>query len=235
MVAGGALAIICGLLIGLPTFRLRGHYFVTASIVINEVVRVIFTNWDLVGGARGLYVPIQEESLLHFQFHSSKVPYYYIILAIFAIVVLATWQIERTKFGYYFRAIRDDPDAASSIGVNVFYYKQVANSINAFLTALAGTFYAQYVLYLDPMSVFSIWISILVLLVSVLGGKGTLEGPILGAFVLIPLSEATRIFLGGGGQAADLMLYGLLIMMISVVEPRGLTAVVSRLALKRFK
>jgi branched-chain amino acid transport system permease protein len=235
MVAGGALAIISGLIIGLPTFRLRGHYFVTASIVINEVVRVMFTNWDLVGGARGLYPPIQKESLLHFQFHSSKVPYYYIILAIFTIVVVVTWQIEKSKLGYYFRAIRDDLDAASSVGVNPSYYKHVANAINAFFTALAGTFYAQYVLFLEPISVFSVWISVLVLLVPVLGGRGTLWGPILGAFVLIPLSEVTRIYLGGAGRAADLVLYGLLIMIIAVVEPRGLMALGVRLTPKRFR
>jgi len=235
MLIGGALAILCGLIIGVPTFRLKGHYFVTASIVINEVVRVLFTNWDLVGGARGLYVPIQEESFLTFQFHSSKIPYYYIILALFLLVVLVTRLVERGKWGFYFRAIRDDPEAAASLGVNVTRYKHVANAINAFFTALAGTFYAQYVLFLDPASVFSISISVLVLLLPVLGGKGTLWGPILGAFVLIPLSEVTRIYLGGQGRALHLVIYGLLIMIIAVVEPRGLMALVGRLTPRRFR
>jgi branched-chain amino acid transport system permease protein len=235
MLVGAVLAVLCGLVVGLPTFRLRGHYFVTATIVINEVIRVVFTNWDFVGGARGLYVPIEQESLLHFQFHKSKVPYYYVILVLFLVAILVTWLIERSKWGYYFKAIRDDADAAASLGVNVAYYKHVANGANALLTAIAGTFYAQYVLFLDPASVFSVWISVLVLLIPVLGGKGTLWGPILGAFVLMPLSELTRIYLGGQGRAIHLVLYGLLIMIIAVMEPRGLMALAGRFSLKRFR
>jgi branched-chain amino acid transport system permease protein len=235
MLIGGVLAILCGLIIGIPTFRLRGHYFVTASIVIAEVIRVLFTNWDLVGAARGLYVPIKQESFLNFQFHKSKIPYYYIILGLFFLVVLATRLVERGKWGYYFKAIRDDPEAAASLGVNVTAYKHVANAINAFFTALAGTFYAQYLLFLEPHTVFSISISVLVLLVPIVGGKGTLWGPILGAFVLMPLSEVTRIYLGGQGRALHLVIYGLLIMVIAIAEPRGLMAVVGRLTPKRFR
>jgi branched-chain amino acid transport system permease protein len=233
MLVGVVLAVIVGLIIGFPTFRLTGHYFVTATIVINEVIRVIFNNWDFVGGARGLYVPILEESLLNFQFHSSKVPYYYLIAALFIILLLVTWFIESGKLGYYFRAIREDMVAASALGVNPYYYKHVANAINAAFTALAGTFYAQYVLFLDPASVFSIWISVLVLLVPVLGGRGTLWGPMLGALVLIPLSEITRIYLGGEGRALHLLVYGFLIMVISILEPHGLVSLIQKLPFLR--
>jgi branched-chain amino acid transport system permease protein len=233
--AGAVVAILAGLVIGWPTFRLTGHYFVTATLVINEVVRVIFSNWRLVGGARGLYVPIVPESWLNLQFHSSKLPYYYLIAGLFVMILAITWLVEHTRPGYYFRAIRDDPDAAAAMGVNLAAWKHVANAINAAFTAVAGTFYAQYVLFLDPPSIFNVWISVLVLLVPVLGGRGTLWGPLLGAAVLIPLSEATRTYLGGEGRALHLVVYGLLIMVISVVEPRGLVRLLQRLPSRSFE
>ncbi len=227
--AGVLVAVLAGLVIGWPTFRLTGHYFVTATLVINEVVRVVFSNWPLVGGARGLYVPIVDESWLNLQFHSSKLPYYYLIAGLFVVLLTLTWLIERTRAGFYFRAIREDPDAAAAVGVNPTAWKHLANAINAAFSALAGTFYAQYVLFLDPPSVFNVWISVLVLLVPVLGGRGTMWGPLLGAAVLIPLSEATRTYLGGEGRALHLVVYGLLIMILSVMEPRGLLRLLQRL------
>jgi branched-chain amino acid transport system permease protein len=231
--AGAAIAVLAGLIIGWPTFRLTGHYFVTVTLVINAVVQVVFNNWSSVGGARGLYVPIVEESWLNLQFHSSKLPYYYLIAALFVTLLAVTWLIEHTRPGFYFRAVREDADAAAAMGVNPAYAKQLANAINAGFTALAGTFYAQYVMFLDPPSVFNVWISVLILLVPVLGGRGTLWGPLLGAAVLIPLSEVTGTYLGGQGRALDLVVYGLLIMVISVIEPRGLQHLLQRLRLGR--
>jgi len=140
-----------------------------------------------------------------------------------------TYLITKTRPGYYFRAIKDEPDAARSLGINITYYKMFAIALSAFFTGVGGAFYAQYVLYIDPDSVFSFMLSVLIMLIPVLGGIGTLWGPVLGAFILIPLSEFTRVYLSGSGGALDLVVYGALIMLVAIFEPRGIWALGERL------
>ncbi|HET8524384.1 MAG TPA: branched-chain amino acid ABC transporter permease, partial [Thermomicrobiales bacterium] len=137
-------------------------------------------------------------------------------------VVLA---VDRSKLGYYFRAIRNDQEAARSLGVPVVRYKLIAIVISAALTAVAGSFYAQYLLFIDPETTMRLDLSVLIALVAILGGVGTVAGPLVGAVVMIPLSEYARSYLGGGGGALDLVLYGALIVLISVFEPNGLIAI----------
>ena len=220
--AGVGLAVVVSQAIGFPCFRLRGHYFAIATIGIGEIVQTVAINWDAIGGARGIWLPIRPETLANFQFHRAKWVYYYIALAFVAAVFCLTALLERSRPGYYFRAIREDPDAAQSLGVPLTRYKLLAIAISAGFTAVGGTFYAQYVLFIDPESVLPTSLSILVCLVAVLGGVGTLWGPALGAAVLISLSEATRVWLGGTGKAIDLMIYGGLIVLVSVFQPGGL-------------
>ena len=225
MAAGAVVAVVVSQAIGFPVFRLRGHYFAIATIALGEIVQTLLINWDWIGGARGVFIPIRRpDSFVHFQFNESKQNYYYIALAMFALALLVTRLLERSRAGYYFRAIREDQEAAASLGINVARSKQLAMAISAGLTALGGTFYAQYILVIDPESVLSLSLSILICLVAVLGGVGTLWGPLLGAAVLVPLSEGTRVLLGGGGKALDLLIYGGLIVLISVAQPGGLMA-----------
>jgi branched-chain amino acid transport system permease protein len=228
MAAGMALAVLVSQAIGFPCFRLRGHYFAIATIAIGEIVQTIMINWDAVGGARGINLPIKPEMLVNFQFHRAKWPYYYIALALFAAVFGLTAWVERSRLGYYFRAVREDPEAAQSLGVPLTRYKLLAIALSAAFTAAGGSFYAQYVLFIDPESVFPLLLSILICLVAVLGGVGTLWGPFLGAVVLIPLSEATRIYFGGTGKAVDLMIYGGLIVLVAVFQPAGLAGLLRR-------
>ncbi len=228
MLAGSALAVLVSQAIGFPCFRLRGHYFAIATIAIGEIVQTIALNWDAIGAARGLQLPIKPETLFDFQFHRAKWPYYYIALGLFAGVFGVTALVERSRAGYYFRAIREEPDAAASLGVPLTRYKLLAIALSAAFTAAAGSFYAQYVLFIDPESVFPLSLSILVCLVAVLGGVGNLWGPLLGAAILIPLSEATRVYFGGTGKAVDLMIYGGLIVLVAVFQPAGLAGLLAR-------
>ena len=229
MVAGALLAVALSQLIGAPVFRLRGHYFAIATIAVGEIVHILAVNWELIGAARGLYIPIKRpDSLVNFQFHQSKAVYYYIVLGLLVVGLVITRLIERSRLGYYFRAVREEQDAAASLGVRVARTKRVAFAISAALTAACGTFYAQYVLFIDPESVFPLSLSILICLIAVLGGVGTLWGPLVGAAVLIPLGEATRIYLGGTGKALDLVIYGALIMVVSVLQPAGLVGIARR-------
>ncbi len=229
MLAGAALAVALSQVIGYPVFRLRGHYFAIATIAVGEIIQTLIINWDWVGGARGLFVPIKRpDSFANFQFNESKQTYYYIALGLLALAFWLTRRMERSRTGYYFRAIREDQDAAASLGIPVARYKQRAMALSAGLTALGGTFYAQYILFIDPESVLPLSLSILICLVAVLGGVGTLWGPLIGAAILVPLSEGTRVYLGGTGKALDLLVYGALIMLISVIQPGGIMALGQR-------
>jgi branched-chain amino acid transport system permease protein len=165
---------------------------------------------------------------VNFQFHDSKAVYYYIVLGLLLLALAVTRAIERSRLGYYFRAVREEQDAAASLGVPVARTKRVAFAISAAVTAACGTFYAQYLLFIDPESVLPLSLSILICLVAVLGGVGTLWGPLVGAIVLVPLGETTRIWLGGTGKALDLVIYGALIMLVSVAQPAGLVGLVRR-------
>jgi branched-chain amino acid transport system permease protein len=229
MLAGVVLAVAVSQVVGYPVFKLRGHYFAIATIAVGEIVQALIVNWDWIGGARGVFVPIKRpDSFVNFQFHQSKAFYYYIALGLLLLALGVTRLIERSRRGFYFRAIREDQEAAASLGVNVAREKLRALAISAALTAMGGTFYAQYLLFIDPESVFPLTLSILICLVAVLGGVGTLWGPVLGALVLVPLQEGTRIMLGGTGKAIDLLLYGALIVVVAVVQPGGLMAFFTR-------
>lgn len=229
MAAGALLAVGVSQLVGYPVFRLRGHYFAIATIAVGEIVQALALNWEWIGGARGLYLPLKRpDSFWNLQFHTARAAYYYIALGLLLLALGVTRRLERSRSGYYFRAIREDQDAAASLGVHVAREKHRAIAISAALTALGGSFYAQYVLYIDPETVFPLSLSILICLVAVLGGVGTLWGPVLGAAVLVPLSEGTRVWLGGSGKALDLLIYGGLIMVVAAVQPAGLMGLLHR-------
>jgi branched-chain amino acid transport system permease protein len=224
MLAGGLAAIALALVVGIPTFRLTGHYFAIATLAIAETVQTIFINWNAAGEAKGLWLPVMKDSWLNFQW-KSKLPYYYVALALLCLVYLATYWMERSKLGFYFRAIRDDAVATSSLGVDILKYKLVALSMSAFFSALAGSFYAQYVLFIDPFSVLPMQHSVLVVLLATFGGVGTYWGPIVGTAILIPVSEFVRIRFGGTGGAEDLIVYGVLIVLIAALEPAGIVGI----------
>jgi branched-chain amino acid transport system permease protein len=229
MAVGVVVSMAVALLIGLPTFRLKGHYFAIATLVIGEIAQTVFINWEYVGGATGIWIPIEREApWFAFQFHDSKLPYYYIGLAFLALACLCVYWLAHSRTGLYFRAIREEPEAASSLGTDVTRYKLIAIMVSAAFTSVAGSLFTQYILVIDPETVFPLILSILVVLMTMLGGVGTLWGPIIGAAVLFPLSELTRIYFGGSGGAEDLMIYGALILLISIFYPRGLIGLVHK-------
>lgn len=234
MGVGMVVAMAVAAIIGVPTFRLRGHYFAIATLVIGESVQIVFQRWEFFGAASGIWLPIvRENALLNFQFNESKIPYYFIALGLLAVACLSVSALERSKAGLYFKAIREEPEAASSLGVNLALYKTLAFMMSAGLMSMAGTFYAQYVLVIDPEAVFSLTLSILVLLMAVMGGVGTLWGPVIGAAILVPLSELTRVYLGGTGGTVDLLIYGALIVLICIFRPQGLAGLARSLMAAR--
>src|SRR5262245_43482500 len=223
LIVGMVLSALAAVAVGIPTLRLRGHYFAIATLLIGSSVQIIVQRWDWVGAASGLYVPIRRnDPWLYLQFHTSKMPYYYLALGAAALGYATVWWLRRSRLGFRLQALRDDPDAAASLGIAIARHKVLAFMISAAMMSVAGTFYGQYVLVLDPERLLSAEISIIVVLMTVLGGSGTLWGPALGAAILVPLSEYSRIWFGGTGRTIDLILYGILILLVCMWRPSGI-------------
>jgi branched-chain amino acid transport system permease protein len=232
MIAGATIAAAFGIMIGLPCFRLRGHYFVIATLVAAEIMYQLFAGWPAVGGASGLSIPVADAGLQSFQFHRDRTAYYYIALAMLAAVTALVWWLSRSRLGYILRAIRDDEEALRSLGFSATRYKLTAMAISAAVLGAGGVFYAQYVLFIDPASVFALSLSIIIALIPIFGGVGTVAGPIIGAAVLMPISEYSRVWFSGTGRNVDLLIYGFLIMVIAVYRPNG---VISLFATERVR
>ena len=222
MLAGGCAAAALALVVGWPCFRLRGHYFAMATIAVGEIVQAVANGWQALGGAVGLYLPLEERGFWGFVFNRSKLPYHYVALGLLLVTLVANWLVARSHVGYYLRAIKDEPDAARSLGVSLTRYKLVAIALSSFLAATGGTLYAQKELFIDPGSTLSTGLSIKMALVAILGGAGTLLGPVLGAVVLVAIEEVSRMVFGGTGRGTDLVVYGLLIVLIAVYRPGGI-------------
>lgn len=228
MFAGAALAVLAAIVIGAASFRLRGAYYALATLAASMVLKTLVENADtLLEGSRGMEVRLLRDAVLYFQ-HTSKLFYYLVALAL---VVLAGWinhAILNSRTGYYLTAIRNDQEAAEALGVRVTRYKLYAATLSAALTAIGGTFYAQFVLFISPEKVFGVHISIVIAVVCIIGGRATLWGPVLGAVLLLPAEELARAATGGM-VGADMILYGLLLMIVIRVQPSGLYAILNRL------
>jgi branched-chain amino acid transport system permease protein len=213
LLAGPAAVLPVALLVGWICFRLRGPYFTLATIAVGEVVRLIALNWtNLTGGAVGVVI---RPSLLS---GTSKLPYYYVVLVIAAVTVTLCHLMSRRKLGYYLMAIREDEETAESIGIDTTNYKLRALALSAALTAMAGAFYANYFLFVDTTTVLPLALSVEIVLIAIIGGLGTVAGPVLGAILLKLSSE---IFRNEFAQA-NLLIYGVLLVLVILFMPDGL-------------
>ncbi|HTU02858.1 MAG TPA: branched-chain amino acid ABC transporter permease [Candidatus Sulfotelmatobacter sp.] len=224
VVPGMALAALAALAVGQICFDLRGHYFAIATLGLAEITYILFLNWDFVNRAFGFQIPMVKDSAYYVQW-TSKAPYYYIMLAIAVAVVAFVWKMDHARFGVYLKAIREDEERAKSLGIDSRRYKLMAFVVSAAITALVGTFYAQYVLYIDPDSLLNLEFGLLIIIIPMVGGMGNVLGPILGACLLVPMAEYTRITFGGGGRGLHVLLYGLVIVLVALYEPHGLIGI----------
>jgi branched-chain amino acid transport system permease protein len=233
MLVGAALASGLGAVIGYLGFRfgLRGFYFVLLTVAFAEVCRILVSNIDALGGALGLYITFTGNPR-QFQFQDQRV-YYYVALALMLVATGVTALIERRRFGIYLTAIREDEGACEALGVDTFKYKMLAMVVSSFLTGLGGTFYAFYLFSLQPNTVFGIPLSVEIIIRPIIGGAGTLLGPILGSFILTPLAELSRQYFGQSGlHGAHLIVYGVLLVSVVLFLPQGAYPYLRRL-LKR--
>src|SRR6266436_2080829 len=225
MLAGGVVAMLASLPIGALCFRLRGPYFAIATIATAQVLMLLFLKFrDFAWGAEGTTIPNLGNAPLMMQF-DSKAAYYYLVLGLLALGIFITYLIERSWMGYYLVAIGEDEDAAEAVGVNAPKIKRDIYLISAFLTALAGTFYTQYIYFIDPATAFSFSISIEAALVSIVGGIGTLWGPVIGTVLLETTSTLLQSWLGGSIGGVQLTVYSLILMAVILWRPTGLMGV----------
>ena len=249
MLIGGLIAATAGVLLGFLCFRhgVRGVYFALVALAFAEILRLSATNAEFVRKSMGIQVPLRgQDSWLHLQFESSSIPYYYIICALVILSLIVARLIERNKIGYYFSAIHQSEEAAAALGVNLMSYKLRAMAISCFMTALGGSFYAQYFFFIDPDLVFGAEVSIEMLLRPIVGGMGTVFGPLLGALVLTPLSEITRALIRNppeipllvlikGRSGVDIMLYGLIVMLVIAFMRQGIIGLIKNVHRRRFQ
>jgi len=219
MMFGGIISMLIGLFVGWVCFRLRGPYFALATLAGGEIFRLIATNWEsLTDGMVGILI---------IQTFRSKIPYYYIALVLAAFCIYFIHLVMKTKWGYYFFSIREDQDAAESLGINTTLYKNVSLLISSFFTGMAGAFYMNYMAFIDPEVVYSLhYISIMAILVGIVGGVATIMGPAVGAFVMVGVQETFRsAFFGLAPKwisQGHALVFGLLVVFVIMFLANGI-------------
>jgi branched-chain amino acid transport system permease protein len=212
---GMLLSVAVAAVIGVPTLRLAGHYFSMATIAVAELVRVLSSTSEFLGGAQGLGGPAMPRTVFDLSFISAT-PFYYIFLAALAFLLGLTWWIERGRMGFYLRAIKDSERAARSLGVSAGRYKLYAYMLSGAFTSLAGSLYLCMFGFVDPESGFGILISV------------KMVGPLVGALILVPLEELSNSYLGGRGAGLTFVVYGAIIVIIARFLPSGLLSLFER-------
>lgn len=218
---GMALAVVLATIIGYGTFRLRGPFFSLSTIAFAEIVRIIIQFWgSLTGGASGYSVPFKGESFLNLMFKNDR-PFYYIMFVVLVIVIAFMAWFEKSKLGYYLGAIKGDEDAAISLGIDSFRVKLRTFQISAAIAAAVGTFYGFFLTFIDPPSVCSLDFSVKIGIGAIIGGIGTLWGPVLGAFVVNILTQLLNSWFSNIGGLSQ-CLYGLALVLVVAFRPGGL-------------
>jgi ABC-type branched-subunit amino acid transport system ATPase component/ABC-type branched-subunit amino acid transport system permease subunit len=222
MPAAGLLGVVVAGFLGVVAMRARGTAFVILTIALLFLVQIVATNWDsLTNGTSGISLPLPTWSVDY-----QNWPFYYTFMAVLGVSLLSSWWIRRSKFGMGLIAIREDEDKAATVGVNTPIYKIFGFVASAVFVSTAGAIYGYYIGFIDPSGMFNILLSVQIILSLLLGGRATLWGPVLGAFIVEPLNEITNNEFGGGN--ARLLIFGGLLALVVLVMPRGIIPTVER-------
>jgi len=219
---GGAIATVVALAVSAITFRMRGHYFAMGTLALALIFRQTFIRWEWIQASRGISIPLADIGTIESLTFTTREPYFYLIGGFTLAVTLAVFVIDRSKLGMYLRAINMDEELAKNAGLNVFYYKMYAAGISGFIAGMTGGFYALYITFVDPNSVLDLFRNIEPVIVVLIGGAGTVLGPIVGAFVFIPLNEYSRSILSGSYTGLGWVVFGFVIILLSIYRPDGI-------------
>ena len=218
---GTATAALLGAIIGALCFRsgLKGSYFALVTLAFAEVLRILASVAPITGAGVGLLIKLDLRPEA-FQFQS-RAPFYWIVLALVAASLVLVHAIESSRFGAWLAAVRENEDAAGALGVDVMRIKLAAMTISAAIAGAAGCFYVQYFLFIDAGIAYGSWISVEALLAPIIGGVGTVLGPLLGALVIKSLGELTKL-VTGDAPGLDLAVYGAMLIVVVAFAPRGI-------------
>jgi branched-chain amino acid transport system permease protein len=226
---GVLLAGIVAYFLGKLVLRLRGPYLALSTLAFGEIVRILLLHFkDVTGGPLGVSIPFKGTNLWRLQFPTEHVNYC-ICLGLLIFCIYVTYKIHNSRMGYYLQAIRENQDAAEHLGIPITETKNRALIISAALTAVMGGFYLLFMTYVDPHAVAGINLSIEIVLVSIIGGVGTVWGPVIGASILIPLMEVSNFVLGGGRAGASMLIYAVILIVVVLYTPKGLIALMPKL------
>ena len=217
---GMVLAGLIGAVIGVLSFvyNLKGDYFALVTLAFAEIFCVVAKNTEFLKAAQGISITFKKDwTVMQF---SSKAGYVHMALIMVIAITAFLMLLQKTRMGKYFIAIRENEDAARALGINTFKYKMIALVLSAMLTSVAGTFYAQYYLHIDPDIVFVSGVSVDAIIPCILGGVGTVFGPIIGACIIQPISEFTNVYLAGL-PGMNMVTYGLILVVAIIVLPHG--------------
>ncbi|MBI5250503.1 MAG: branched-chain amino acid ABC transporter permease [Desulfomonile tiedjei] len=233
---GMSLAVGWSFIIGYPLFRLRGHYFAIATIATSLILKDVFESWSFIGGARGLKIPLRAEmpDFWFLQFREDYY-YYYVILAFFFVGLIYLNWFRQSRIGMQLRCIKDNEEMARSLGIDSHWAKIKAYAVATAFVAAVGSFHACYNFNIEPEDVMSLDLSVLIALMAMLGGAGSLWGPIIGAAILVPMKNYLGAWFGAkaGLIGLDLIIYSTIIMAIAAFEPRGIWGIVTRIRQSR--
>jgi branched-chain amino acid transport system permease protein len=221
MFGGAAVAVVASLVIAYPTLRLRGPFFALATIAFLEVCRLLVVHFEgVTGGSAGLNVPLNIG--LKWMIFREKWAYLAIAFGFLAITLWISWIIRYSRFGFYLIAVREREDAARAVGVNAVNVKIAAAVISAALTSFLGSFHAMYLTFLEPSAAFSLELSIQIAMFALIGGLGTVAGPLLGTILVLPAAELSRGWLSALGNGTHGFVYGVVLVLVVLFFPRGL-------------
>lgn len=218
---GGIFSALVALVFGYISLRLKGPYFAIATLALATIGRYIFLNFDIFGGAEGLLLPVSPWAL-----EFEKIPYYYGALSIATVTTFTVYMITRTRLGIGLMAIRENEEKAEGLGINTTRHKVIAFIISAFFPGMIGGLFASYLEYVNPDSCFSILYSVNILLMAILGGLGTVTGPVIGASIIVVVSEILSFTVA---HQVRLVLFGFILVTFAIFLPGGLLSLKERI------
>ncbi len=226
---GVILTALVAYFLGKLVLRLRGPYLALSTLAFGEIVRILLLHFkELTGGPLGVTIPFTGRNVWRLQFATEHMNYT-ISFGLLVLCILVSWRIYHSRMGYYLQAIKENQDAAESLGIPLARTKNLALVISAMLTSVLGGFYMIFMTYIDPYAVAGLHLSIEIILVAIIGGVGTVWGPVIGACIVVPLMEISNFVLGGGRAGASMLIYAVILIIVVLFTPRGLIALVPTL------
>ncbi|MGO3929848.1 branched-chain amino acid ABC transporter ATP-binding protein/permease [Rhodopseudomonas pseudopalustris] len=224
---GAAVSVVVAIAISYPCFRLKGPFFALATIAFLEVFRALALHWkEFTGGATGAMIPLKIG--LEWMVFQERLPQLLIAFGLVLLTLIVSWWIHSHRIGFYLIATRERESAANAAGVNTVKVRLIAVAVSAALTSLVGTFHAIYLSFIEPAAAFSLTTSIQIVMFALVGGLGTVVGPLLGAVILVPISELARGWLGAHAAGLHGFVYGLVLMLVALFMPSGLMGLLPR-------